>query len=118
SGAGAADAVISRKRTPAFAQNQIARLAGMAEDARRRAALFHDTTVWSQTHRTFVPCAARRPLVSWAPSAWRNDQGDSGAMTRINPRRRMADGLDIRYAESAEAGDETILLLNPWPESL
>jgi pimeloyl-ACP methyl ester carboxylesterase len=39
-------------------------------------------------------------------------------MTRISPRRRMADGLEIRCAESAEAGAQTVVLLNPWPESL
>jgi pimeloyl-ACP methyl ester carboxylesterase len=39
-------------------------------------------------------------------------------MTRISPRRRMADGLEIRCAESADAGAQTVLLLNPWPESL
>jgi len=36
----------------------------------------------------------------------------------VNTRRRTADGLDIRYAEADEDGDETVLLLNPWPESL
>ena len=39
-------------------------------------------------------------------------------MTHMNPRRRTADGLVIRYAEAGRAGDETVLLLNPWPESL
>jgi pimeloyl-ACP methyl ester carboxylesterase len=36
----------------------------------------------------------------------------------MNSRRRTADGLDIRYAEADEGGNETVLLLNPWPESL
>lgn len=36
----------------------------------------------------------------------------------MNPRRRTADGLLIRYAETDGVGDETVLLLNPWPESL
>jgi pimeloyl-ACP methyl ester carboxylesterase len=31
---------------------------------------------------------------------------------------RAADGLAIRYAEVCESGDQTVLLLNPWPESL
>jgi pimeloyl-ACP methyl ester carboxylesterase len=39
-------------------------------------------------------------------------------MTYMNPGQRTADGLVIRYAEAGAAGDETILLLNPWPESL
>jgi pimeloyl-ACP methyl ester carboxylesterase len=38
--------------------------------------------------------------------------------TQINTKEREVDGLAIRYAESDSAGDETILLLNPWPESL
>lgn len=33
-------------------------------------------------------------------------------------RQRPADGLLIRYAETNAVGDETVLLLNPWPESL
>jgi pimeloyl-ACP methyl ester carboxylesterase len=36
----------------------------------------------------------------------------------MNPRQREADGLQIRYAETEGVGDETVLLLNPWPESL
>lgn len=36
----------------------------------------------------------------------------------MNPRQREADGLVIRYAETEAVGDETVLLLNPWPESL
>jgi len=31
---------------------------------------------------------------------------------------RVVDGLEIRYAESEEARDRTILMLSPWPESL
>lgn len=40
------------------------------------------------------------------------------ADTQIVTRRRRADGLTIRYADSEGGGDETVLLLNPWPESL
>jgi pimeloyl-ACP methyl ester carboxylesterase len=40
------------------------------------------------------------------------------AATQITTRQREADGLMIRYAESEARGDETVLLLNPWPESL
>jgi pimeloyl-ACP methyl ester carboxylesterase len=36
----------------------------------------------------------------------------------MTTRQRKADGLAIRYADSEGAGDETVLLLNPWPESL
>jgi pimeloyl-ACP methyl ester carboxylesterase len=36
----------------------------------------------------------------------------------MRTKRREADGLMIRYAESVGDADETILLLNPWPESL
>jgi pimeloyl-ACP methyl ester carboxylesterase len=36
----------------------------------------------------------------------------------MNPRERTANGLVIRYAETDAAGDQTVLLLNPWPESL
>src|SRR3954470_3001783 len=39
-------------------------------------------------------------------------------MTDMTTRRRTADGLEIRYAEAGEDADETVLLLNPWPESL
>ncbi len=38
--------------------------------------------------------------------------------THMNTRQRMADSLLIRYAEADGAGDETVLLLSPWPESL
>ncbi len=37
--------------------------------------------------------------------------------TQIRTKQREADGLAIRCAET-DAGDETVLLLNPWPESL
>ena len=36
----------------------------------------------------------------------------------ITPRTREADGLAIRYAQTEGNAAETILLLNPWPESL
>jgi pimeloyl-ACP methyl ester carboxylesterase len=36
----------------------------------------------------------------------------------MSPRQRTADGLQIRYAETEGVADETVLLLNPWPESL
>jgi pimeloyl-ACP methyl ester carboxylesterase len=39
-------------------------------------------------------------------------------MTDMTTQRRMADGLLIRCAETDPVGDEAILLLNPWPESL
>jgi pimeloyl-ACP methyl ester carboxylesterase len=39
-------------------------------------------------------------------------------MTDMNTQQRTADGLLIRYAETDPVGDEAILLLNPWPESL
>jgi pimeloyl-ACP methyl ester carboxylesterase len=38
--------------------------------------------------------------------------------SQISTSQRKADGLVIRYAVSDAAGDETVLLLNPWPESL
>jgi pimeloyl-ACP methyl ester carboxylesterase len=40
------------------------------------------------------------------------------AITQMTTRRRKADGLMIRYADSEGGGDETVLLFNPWPESL
>src|ERR1700759_3061847 len=40
------------------------------------------------------------------------------SMTPIPPQQRQADGLLIRYAEADGPPDETVLLLNPWPESL
>jgi pimeloyl-ACP methyl ester carboxylesterase len=36
----------------------------------------------------------------------------------MTPRQREADGLMIRYADTEARADETVLLLNPWPESL
>jgi pimeloyl-ACP methyl ester carboxylesterase len=39
-------------------------------------------------------------------------------VTQITTRKREADGLLIRYADSEATADETVLLLNPWPESL
>jgi pimeloyl-ACP methyl ester carboxylesterase len=42
----------------------------------------------------------------------------SDSAVNMRPRQREADGLQIRYAESDGVFDETILLLNPWPESL
>jgi pimeloyl-ACP methyl ester carboxylesterase len=36
----------------------------------------------------------------------------------MTPRRRDADGVAIRYAETEGGAGEVILLLNPWPESL
>jgi pimeloyl-ACP methyl ester carboxylesterase len=38
--------------------------------------------------------------------------------TTMTTQQREADGLAIRYAEADGGGDETVLLLNPWPESL
>lgn len=40
------------------------------------------------------------------------------AITQMTTRQRKADGLVIRYTASEGGGDETVLLLNPWPESL
>jgi pimeloyl-ACP methyl ester carboxylesterase len=42
----------------------------------------------------------------------------SDRAVHMNPLQREADGLAIRYAETGEVGDATVLLLNPWPESL
>jgi pimeloyl-ACP methyl ester carboxylesterase len=42
----------------------------------------------------------------------------SGGAIDMTPRERRADGLRIRYAEAEGVGEETVLLLNPWPESL
>ncbi len=42
----------------------------------------------------------------------------SDSAVHISPRQRKADGLVIRYAETEEVADETVLLLSPWPESL
>ena len=40
------------------------------------------------------------------------------AITQMTTRQRKADGLMIRYADSKGGEDETVLLVNPWPESL
>jgi pimeloyl-ACP methyl ester carboxylesterase len=42
----------------------------------------------------------------------------SDSAVHMSPRQREADGLVIRYAETERVSDETVLLLNPWPESL
>jgi pimeloyl-ACP methyl ester carboxylesterase len=42
----------------------------------------------------------------------------SDSAVHISLRQREADGLAIRYAETERVADETVLLLNPWPESL
>lgn len=42
----------------------------------------------------------------------------SDSTVQITPTEREVDGLTIRYAETEGVEDETILLLNPWPESL
>src|SRR3954470_12262576 len=36
----------------------------------------------------------------------------------ISPQTRQADGLEVRYAETEPVDGPTVLLLNPWPESL
>ena len=36
----------------------------------------------------------------------------------ISPKVRSVDGLQIRYAESKAVAEPTVLMLNPWPESL
>ncbi|WP_405878045.1 alpha/beta hydrolase [Streptomyces sp. NBC_01136] len=36
----------------------------------------------------------------------------------IQPQTRLVDGLTIRYAEAGRDGAPTVLLTNPWPESL
>jgi pimeloyl-ACP methyl ester carboxylesterase len=36
----------------------------------------------------------------------------------ISPQLRQADGLQVRYAETQKVDGPTVLLLNPWPESL
>jgi pimeloyl-ACP methyl ester carboxylesterase len=38
--------------------------------------------------------------------------------THIEPRFRTIDGLRIRYADSGGAGEPTVLLTSPWPESI
>jgi len=42
----------------------------------------------------------------------------SDSAVNMTPRLREADGLTIRCAEADGVGDETVLLLSPWPESL
>jgi pimeloyl-ACP methyl ester carboxylesterase len=42
----------------------------------------------------------------------------SDSAVHMSPRQRRADGLQIRYAETEAVADETVLLVNPWPESL
>lgn len=42
----------------------------------------------------------------------------SDSAVQMSPKHREADGLAIRYAESEGVEGETVLLLNPWPESL
>jgi pimeloyl-ACP methyl ester carboxylesterase len=42
----------------------------------------------------------------------------SDSAVHMSPRERTADGLQIRYADTEGVADETVLLLNPWPESL
>jgi pimeloyl-ACP methyl ester carboxylesterase len=42
----------------------------------------------------------------------------SGAMTNMNTQERTAEGLLIRCAVADGPGDQTVLLVNPWPESL
>ena len=39
-------------------------------------------------------------------------------IAQMTTRQRKADGLKIRYADSEGGADGTVLLLNPWPESL
>jgi pimeloyl-ACP methyl ester carboxylesterase len=41
-----------------------------------------------------------------------------GEVTEMTTHQRRADGLMIRYADSEGGADETVLLVNPWPESL
>jgi pimeloyl-ACP methyl ester carboxylesterase len=40
------------------------------------------------------------------------------AITQMTTHQRKADGLMIRYADREGGEDETVLLVNPWPESL
>ena len=42
----------------------------------------------------------------------------SDTAVHLTPQERRADGLTIRSSENGAGGDETILLLSPWPESL
>lgn len=43
---------------------------------------------------------------------------DASLSTHIEPRFRTIDGLRIRYADSGGAGEPTVLLTSPWPESI
>src|SRR5271154_473605 len=40
------------------------------------------------------------------------------SMSSMKTSRRSANGLNIRFAETTGPGDQTTLLVNPWPESL
>src|SRR5271168_373069 len=42
----------------------------------------------------------------------------SGWMSTMKTSGRSANGLNIRFAETTGPGDQTILLVNPWPESI
>ncbi|HYN51651.1 MAG TPA: alpha/beta hydrolase [Thermoleophilaceae bacterium] len=42
----------------------------------------------------------------------------AGMTDAISPQLRYADGLHVRYAETQPVDGSTVLLLNPWPESL
>jgi pimeloyl-ACP methyl ester carboxylesterase len=44
--------------------------------------------------------------------------GTHSPMTHMSTQERMADGLLIRHAVADGPGDQTVLLVNPWPESL
>jgi len=55
---------------------------------------------------------------AYVPNAEGVRQVNDRIHSSITTQERTADGLVIRYAEVDGAGDETVLLLNPWPESL
>ena len=43
----------------------------------------------------------------------------STSLTRsIEPRFRTIDGLKLRYADSGDSREQTLLLTSPWPESI
>jgi pimeloyl-ACP methyl ester carboxylesterase len=42
----------------------------------------------------------------------------SDTAVHMTPQERRPDGLTIRFSENGAGGDETILLLSLWPESL
>jgi hypothetical protein len=42
----------------------------------------------------------------------------SDSTVHMTPETRMADGLQIRFAETAGSADQTVLPPNPWPRSL